>query len=634
MRAENLSPMDHALFDPTSIYERINHILSHPLYTGAVIMSCFIAPITREEEQQIRLESYLKEIAVMDTDPFLPGFDFQCFFGEYDKPLHPSMQPNPGAARVVHESILTWISAHSSPSKVHRPALSSKLLPSFTRFDMDAYVSHLIDDPGVATQGTLEYLHVKYGMEFEGPCEIKQRWYTNGLAPRTYYVTGATLYNSTKFTRDLWTDLCDSLVVTHRRNRVNPNRIRIEGIQRVLFYDLSSFTSNCAVQREFLNALSLHVDGLPFTVQDYRHGRYEANFADVVRDYCNANIQPQYATGSYSYVGTHGVAGFLGVVGNIATCNFVHGAFLLQLATSTSGCGCAGDDAVLATVEDEDTIWLCVSLVGVLAKEKVFSTDDPDCVYLKRRVWVDVPFCRLASATYVQLPSFLFFMKPEETRRYREHSATRAELKSLACHSILALFRSSIPFFDDPVVMMDITQFARDYYRLLHIPLLGNVPQFSRFQRADYSRIFVPSVSYLGLANYVEGTIIETYPGYCFVDVRPTISWASPVVLHKDGVLKLIRTPDISQLVKMGFLEPVRTGEVMLEGPDGIDRLIEDYTGRVRSEVGLFRVLQSLDDVPHPPELLGEYDSDHAIAALFDDYDPVTYVSAFPDNSA
>jgi hypothetical protein len=412
------------------------------------------------------------------------------------------------------------------------------------------------------------------------------------------------------------------LVVTHRRNRVNPNRIRIEGVQRALFYDLSSFTSNCASVREFLSALAIHVDGLPFMVGDSFYGEYSANFGDVIKDYCNSNIHPTYATGDYSYRGVHGVAGFLGVYGNIATCTFLHGAFLLQLSfeQGSSGCGCAGDDAVLVTLEDEDTIWLCISLVGVLAREKTFSSDDPDCVYLKRRVWIDEPFCRLSSSTYVQLPNFLYFTKESERKRFREANMTKKDLKILACNSLSAFFKSSVPYYDTPV-FWQIRQFAERFFTKLRIPQEGNVPQFTQFFNRDWTMCFIPSLSYLGIHDFVTSTIESTYPDYCFLDARPSIENPSILDPKKGQIICAIKGPNTSLLVKTGFLRPVRSGVRMLHGEPGLQELLETYKGGVLDTYARFEVIDDIEDIPYPPAVVGETDSSYLISSMFADLD-------------
>lgn len=602
---------------------RINMCLDHPLYSGAIIMSCFLAPLTDDQIAQTKLESYLKEIDVMDTEPYFPNFDFRPFFGEYNVQLHPSIPANPPMAKTVHQAIQSWTSIHSSPHRHHVPRLSTKLLPRLTRQDMDIYLSQILHEPSLSTQGTLEWLWMKYGVEFTGKCEVKQRWYTNGLSPRTYYVCGPTLFNSVKYTQDLWNDLCDRLEVTNRRNRVNPHRIHIDGVARALFYDLSSFTSNCAAQREFLQQLALYVDGLPFIAQDSRFGLTTVDFGDVIRDYANSNIHPEYSTRDPRFEdSTHGVAGFLGVYGNIATCTFLHGAVVLQLASDTSGCGCAGDDAVIVTDMETDSVWICISLLGVLAMEKTFSSEDPDVLYLKRRVWFgDRRPCQLNTSRYIQLPSFLFTMNQTDLKRFREGKMTKAELKKLACSSLGATYKSSVPFLNSGY-MVDIRTFLQGYYKLLKLPIQGNVPQFSR-ANSWWSQSFVPNMATLGYRGFIEGTINILYPGWCNLPDRITIPFPVPLSLKENSVVRLVQGPNTSLYVKMGVLEPIHRRNRLLTDEEGLKELLEEYSGRRGfNEATLFRVVADISDVPCPPEVEGEYAPDESnllSMGLYDD---------------
>jgi hypothetical protein len=53
-----------------------------------------------------------------------------------------------------------------------------------------------------ATQADLEYLYMTTGDKMVGsPCEVKQRWYTSQLFPRTYYAAGAEAYHRSKYVR-------------------------------------------------------------------------------------------------------------------------------------------------------------------------------------------------------------------------------------------------------------------------------------------------------------------------------------------------------------------------------------------------------------------------------------------------
>lgn len=597
---------DRHTYDTTIFQTQINITLSHPLYSGAIIMMCCIAPMDEEDQRRIMEEAFFKEVDTMDTSPYFPGLDFSCFFGDYSKPLHPRMQPNPTSAKVVHDAIKSWIHRHTQETRIHRPTLSKKLLPKFTRDDLDLWISTEVAEPGLATQGALEYLWMKYEVMVDGPCEIKQRWYTNGMTPRTYFVCGPTLFEKSKYTKDLWNDLVDSLVITQRHNRVNPRRIHIEGIERALFYDLSTFTSNCAAQREFLSYLARVVEGLPFCLLDTRYGPQIVDFGDIVREYCQTNAQPGYANANKSYSGVHGVAGFLGVYGNIATCTFLHGAFLMQLASNDRKCGCAGDDAVIVTVEEDSSIWICVELIGVIAREKTFASDDPDVIYLKRRTWRDEAFCRLDFSTYIQLPSFLFNMHPQELARYRESALTKAEMKELAYSSLSAFFKSAVAF-RNTSAFPDIVNFARSYYTLLRIPWTGHVPQFSYGRR--YGDRFIPHLAYLGERDFITGTLETTYPGWCMLPSRPHCEHPVEMKLREDDVVILLKGPDCSLLARMGVLEPVASAKKMWYDSEGLEKLLAEYSGHGENvDFARFRVVKDITDVPCPPVVFGERD--------------------------
>lgn len=614
MKHSGITSLQLPTYDPYPIYQRIERVLSHPLYSGAIIMMCCIAPIDTESEQQIKLDAFFKEITTMDTSPYFPGLDFSCFFGNYNQPLHARMQPNPSMAKVVHKAINSWITKHTSGT-IHRPTLSNKLLPNLTRQDMNMWLDAEMGLPELATQGTLEYLHMKYDVTVSGPCEIKQRWYTNGLSPRTYFVCGPTLYERSKYTKALWNDLVDQLTTTQRFNRVNARRIHIEGIERALFYDLSTFTSNCAAQREFLKYLARVVEGLSFNILDTRHGPMTVDFGDVIKDYCQTNIQPEYTDTNGDYRSVHGVAGFLGVYGNIATCTFLHGAFLLQLSSAENKCGCAGDDAVLVTVEEESTIWICVSLIGVIAREKTFSSDDPDVIYLKRRTWVDDHFCRLDFSTYIQLPSFLFRMTKRDIRRYRESMYTKEELLKLACNSLSAMYKSTVAY-RDTTAFPDIKSFLSAYYKLLRIPETGFVPQFSH-DSTRFGGAFIPHIGFLGEYDFILGTIQATYPGWCKLPSRPFSSNPMSLRLEHQLVYTILKSPESALLVKMGVLEECKLKSRMFYGQVGLDKLIAEYSGQgENSEFSTYMVVRDISEVPCPPEVFGEEDNAILLAAI------------------
>jgi hypothetical protein len=291
-----LSPKPHSrpgdiytLKDPLST---LNTFFEHPLHTGAVIMSCFLAPLDDEVVAQARMESYMKEISVMDSDPYIPNVSFSPFFGKYHERLHPDISANHHGARAVHSAIDRWV--EEITHKEHWPKMSKKLLPTHTRREAEFLVQYLIEEPQLVTPASVEWLDIKHGIRLQGACELSQRWYTNGLGPRSYFVAGPGAYHTTKYTKDIWNSLVDQLAPTNRRNRVNPNRIHVSGEKTAVFYDLTSFTSNMALQPIFLNELALYCKGEKIQVVDGRMGIIERDLYEVIIEYNTVNFRGEY----------------------------------------------------------------------------------------------------------------------------------------------------------------------------------------------------------------------------------------------------------------------------------------------------------------------------------------------------
>lgn len=595
----------------------MTEVISDPLLCGALIMSLFLAPVDGEEEQRIRMEAYLKEIRVMETDAFEPPVDYSVFFGNYTAPFHSNMIPNPRMAQVVHTAIDSWIQTITAKEKPILPSISSKLLPSFTREQMGAYVTYMTEDPETATPASLERLLVKMGITIEGECEMSQRWYTNGLGPRTYFVAGGSAYARACFMKNLWNDLADSLSTTNRRNRVNPRRIHVEACKTALFYDLTSFTSNMGLQRSFLENLATYCAGVEITVGDL-NGAYPIDLEEAIRRYNQMDYYPEYRDRVFTSLSAprHGVAGFLGVVGNIATCTFLHGAVLLQLVEQEDECGCAGDDAVVVA-EEEGLVWMCVSLLGILALEKTFRLDDVGAVvYLKRRTFLDQYTSRLAQHQYFQLPSFLWAMRREDPKsmsRWREARFSTKELYDLARNSILASFRSAARL-RTHASFGTIERFMVDYYRLLKLPLQGFVPQFHRHSALQQ---FVPSISGLGDFDFTNITIESLYPGWALLPKR--IDEREFVIPLVHGMEFLSQGgADISYLKKVGVLREVGWEEEMVVGETGLEEVKKTFSGEYRKWV-LLQVVENAPQFLSVGSVLG------ALSPSFQ-YDPRDYV--------
>lgn len=561
----------------TEVHELLNTYLANPLYQGAAIMAIFIYTPSDEEIEKIKLQSYLKEINVMDGPRQPCKINFNPLFGSYNESIHPDVEPNPKMAKRVHTAIDDWIK--HIKRYAHTPRMSKKLLNTADRAAIEEYLDYIFHEPQFATQADLEMLEFAQQVQLDNPVELKQRWYTNGLSPRSYYVCGSGLYYDVRYTQRMWNDLVNSLAATHKRGRVNPGRIYIENLKHALFYDLTSFTSNMATQPVFLERLALYCEGNEVEILTTEHGTITISLARLIRHYNNSNNFPPYvcpalATMMSPKEDTQCVAGFLGVYGNIATCMFLHGAVLLQLAQKEDECGVAGDDAVIVVAYgEEDTVWCVVALLGILAREKTFDSDQ-DVLYLKRRTELGTEH-RLLTHNYVQLPSFLSFLPKYQLKRFREFRYNRGELHTLAISSLNAFFQSASRV--DPEFYPRIIEFAAGYYRLLNLPLNGHVPQFDLRPTPRYSGKFIPCVDFAGNEDFVSNTIEACYNGVARVPVRDELEEESEIKLEKGLIIRAYSQPSITYLTRLGFLERVSARHETLFGAVGLSRALADY---------------------------------------------------------
>jgi len=568
---EGSQPYLAVLSDPTP---RIQSFFKHPLYSAGIIMSCFLAPLSNDQVREKCLESYLKEISVMDSANISSKLDYTAFLGTPSNPLHVDIPPNPKAANYIHHTIDLWIQQLQQTTCYLK--MSKKLLPTRTREQLRGFCDDILEDPATATQASLEWMYIKRGLFFTGGCELKQRWYTNGLTPRSYFVAGPDAYNRSKYTKDMWNLLVDLLPATNRRNRVNPNRIHVTGLKTAIFYDLTSFTSNMSEQRHFLDSLAIYALGRKITIMDSVIGPVEYDLGQLIKEYNELNFFPEY---DWTYCPSmlsdvHGVAGFLGVYGNIATCTFLHGAILLQLTDFDYECGCAGDDAVVC-VEDENTVWACVSLIGILAPEKTYSLLDGDVVYLKRRTWLDRRSFCLRSRALLQLPSFLWAMDKHSLSRFRESSMNKRELVDLAAKSLQALYRSSASFSSQEEYFHDIRAFALAYYDRLGFPRDGNIPQLSSAKGPHRLR-FVPSLETLGSRDFIYDTIYSVYDGVVTLPDRE-VSPSASLRLLPDTIFESQGSPFLSFLIRLQLVKVIGKRKVTYTGNDGLERLLSEW---------------------------------------------------------
>lgn len=585
-RSSRLARMSKSL--PIQYQMRILPLCQTPLLAGLLLSLVLMAPMSDLEVSRIYSESLVKEMVVMESVKRVCTLDFRVFFGFENHRLHDSFASNPTMARNIRRSIDDWI--RSLESRVLYPKISSKTISKVTSSNLfGAFPDYQpLDEIGV-TAMDLERVYHDHGYLVDGPCEMRQKWYSSNLKPRTYYAQGGTAFHSSKHLAEAFTDLCDTLPCTNRRIRVDPGRIVIrDPTSDVIYYDLHSFTSNLHVQSHFMMQLALYCKGRFVTILDSYHGVMTADLGELIHTYTMRNLNyPEYTLPSKyndpTEVHYHGIAGFLGVYGNIATATFIHGAVMLMLHDYSDENNVAGDDGLDVT-NDVDRSLTMVRTMGEVADEKTFRSSEGCCIHLKR------PIVRVGNTLlHGQLltwPSLECGQTQTDNRYPYMSNMSKDERVSAIASSVTAFLRSleSTPLNDDEVEMVH--GYLERVYGEYGLPREGCVPQAT-----PSSRGFVPAYEkrYIG-RDPISNTIQRLYQNIARVPMRERkpMEWE----MLSGPVFTCNQTKLLRHLEVLGYVEQEKL-DVYVYGEEGLSRLLKEYT-KPDPKVYQYRVVRQL----------------------------------------
>jgi hypothetical protein len=579
-----------------------NTLLQDQLYCGLLISLCISLPMSEQAVKDTYTSMLAKEMLVMESSPLPTAINYNCFFGEYTSPIHPSVRPNPRQASAIHTLIERWIMSLEEKQYII-PHITNKLCAKETQTLVnERYPGYVSFEEEGATQADLEYLYMSEGDLLEGsPCEIKQRWYTSGLTPRTYYAAGSDAYHKSKYVRDALNSLCDFLPPTERFSRVNPHRIVLSSSDsHALIYDLTSFTSNMHEQRHFMQRLALYCLGRTVRVIDAVEGVVERDLGLLLSEYNEMNNQPSYSSRKFLGEGvelTHHVAGFLGVYGNLASCTFLHGAIMSQIVDSFSQLGVAGDDGLIDSYDDYTTFFV-IRLLGLMEESKGYNTIDAGWqVYLKRPIR---QFQNRVFAESFALYSMIEHLFDEDDKRFfpmpRSKMERKASLASATVVYLRSLSRLVLPSSDKELVYA----FLVGIYKRSGFPESGYLPNISQVRSENDQRIPSTLIPSLGLdligKEPIESTIQSLYDNVAVLPERTL----EMVPIDKSlcfcgGTFEATGSGLLSYLRKLGFVE-LEQGSVVYSGEEGLQMLLRYYSSQRTYAKYTVNVLRDIPD--------------------------------------
>lgn len=543
-----------------------------PLMAGLLLHLVMAAPMDEREVSRLYYESMIKEMRVMESVMRDTTINFEPFFGDYDDSIHSSLPPNGPIARYIHSAIDTWI--ESLTERTLFPTVGSKTVSKQTAEQLvNTCPEYELNDTIGVTPIDLERVYHEYGLKIPGPCEMRQKWYYSQLKPRTYYAQGGDAYHTSKYLAKPLVDLCDTLPATNRRTRTDPGRIVIDDpTDDVVYYDLTSFTSNMHVHRVFMMRLAHYCRGTVVDILDSVHGPASVDLGELIASYTVTNLcDPSYIVpsqyGDQSVLHYHGIAGFLGVYGNIASATFIHGIVMAMRHSRLDKNNVAGDDGLDVTKCVDDTLRLAGE-VGEVHKDKTFRDSDGCCIHLKR------PIRRIGERLYlgqlVPWPSMEPTCGDVDDRYPYLRLADGRERREMIASSITAFLRTleSYRLTDDELDLVD--SFLSHTYCTNRLPLEGNVPQVA------YSQLgFVPIYErrFIGI-DPIQNTLERHYAGIARLPKRGKLRLE--VEMLSMPKFECNSTPLLRHLVLLGYLEQEKTHECVF-GEEGLSRLIAEY---------------------------------------------------------
>lgn len=576
-------------------HETLRAILDSYMLSGFFLSALLSAPYSNEEVETIRSESLWKEVSVMETEPRRPSIDWYNTL-TLDVPLHPDLKPAPNTNRRVQIALLGWI--RKCQNRVLYPSMGNKSVSCATRANLENSMNFQIHPDTDVTSTTIEHFYSRSGLQVNGPCEMKQKWYPTQASPRTYYAQGGSAYHSSKYLRDPFNWLCDAFHPTNRYSRVSPSGIPVDvNEEDVWIYDLTSFTSLFHEHFAFLSFLAAYTEEVQVTVFDSWMGPQTSFLGQMIRDYIEQNVsKPSYVT-KLSPLSLfelhHSVAGFLGVFGNLATCTFPHGVCLSTVHDKPDDCWCAGDDA--GTKEDQETegrsTFSMCSLLGTISWDKVFSASQLGAVALKRPI--DIQHGQLYHHPNVLWP--VFAVMCEQDIRFLD-PMQRSPVERI-CGALVSFFHSCTRVPLSPSDIEFAYSFLSRFYQRYKLPVSGWYPPLTGFVPWHYT---IPRLERGVFGKDPLHVLVDSFFGTEYVTgLVEDIPWDKSLpVLNETFTCN--SDEHLSYLVKLGYLSRELV-QCIYPGSEGLSRAHMDVSSANNLRfVYEFQVVEPIPDALQP----------------------------------
>jgi hypothetical protein len=539
---------------------------------GLLLTLALSCPYDALEVKKIKHDLVSKELHAMESLSRESKIDWDKVLSSTGSSFIPGIY-SPNICRSTPHKIQKWLSKYQQ--KILFPHCGTKLLSKTSQEDLHQNWMTSCEQGFSSTSS--EYIYSRTGYNGSGVCEMKQKWYPTQAIPRTYFAQGLDAYNSSKYLRNMFNDLADLFRNVNRFKRVLPQEIIIKEGDDVFIYDLTSFTSLFHEHRAFLLALSRAVGDAEITYFDNFHGLSSCTVSWLIEEYVRVNVSfPGYTTLllpiDESIELSHGVAGFLGVYGNLITCTIPHGLSLASLNDDFISNWCAGDDAGIAKPRDQvEAVHYMAKILGELAEEKVFVGSEKGAVALKRSISIEQGLLLFKSS--VLWPTLALFLCDDDGR-FSDKDMNDAKKKfASALVPFLNSLRTVSITLDDQTLLLSL---MRKLYGCLRFPLTGWLPILVGFHPWEYTIPIMDEGSWFEdpLIRLAHHFYTSTYN--CCVREKKEVDMND---LFTDGMAEGNMTDYLKNLERVGYVYSEEIKEMMYD-EYGLLRLEDDLRRR------------------------------------------------------
>jgi hypothetical protein len=523
-------------------------------------------PYSPQEVARIKLKSITKELCVLESLPRPTAINYKSFFEVCNERLHPDIPHNQRMIKTVRDSIFAWRKRMSE--RVLYPKVSKKTMSASTKRDFQDILGYDIDSN--PSQVDLERYYHTTGIEVQGSCEMRQKWYQSNMDPRTYYAMGGEAYHKSKNLQSAFNELCEMLEPSSKSLSVMPDRLMLDSDEYAYIYDLSSFSSNLHEQRYFTYYLGMFCVGTRVKVYDTNLGIVYKDLGEMILEYNTLNTNISYSTERFfsePILSFSGTAGLLGVYGNISTAKFLHACVILQQVQHQNKLNVAGDDGI-AAVNNDISIYRSICLLGEMETTKAYRTYEKGCICLKRPI--EQFGDHLIMGTLVNWPSFEFSLndKSVDIRFPSILQMSKNDRKDATASSVTNFLKQlkNVSQLDSALI----DRYISTLYQHMHLPKCGNIPQINGSKLG-----FVPAVegNYIG-RDPISYTIDRLYQGIAVIPVREKKPYTNE--MYGDLEFTCNANRKLSILEKLGYLSNEKIQRV-ISGEDGLQQLKDEY---------------------------------------------------------